>query len=329
MDAMHISRLLHDLVSNCYPSARRRQSAYRTLGTASEALESRCLLTVDLTIGTYVPSFQDADRDEAGVVAVRGSIMLEQRNLGNTSADLTGGTPADETDNVVIQYFVSSDATLDGGDILVGEFNSGSFNTSISAGGSRTSTQISVINFTPGPSANFLLAKIDGTNVLAETDETNNVAVLDIRTPTILTTGNGSTVRVKKVTSLDPSLGFLDGESANYNGGQIAATFTDPQPKEFLQIFKNGRGSQLLKVSKNQLKIGGRVVGTVTGNKTSSLTVDFTADIDQFDVQRVLRSIGIKVLSDSPGERNFTFSIKDPDNRQSNVASKVVTIDFD
>jgi hypothetical protein len=287
------------------------------------------LLTVDLAVGTFLPSFQNAERDPAGVITVQSSITLQQKNLGNTAADLTGGTPDNDDDNVFVEYFISSDDILDGADQSVGTFNLGLFDASLGPNGTRTATQFGAVRFTPAANANFLLVKIDSNNVLAETDENNNVEALDIRKPFVKTTGNGESTSLKKVKSMDPSLGFIDGESTDYNGGQIVAKFIDPQAKEFLQLFKNGKGAEQVRFSGGKLKVGGRIVGTVSGNKSSQITIDFTASIDQVEVQQVLRSIGYKLVSNDPATRNFSFQMTDPDARVSNTAVKKVNVFFE
>ncbi len=266
----------------------------------------------------------------SGEVSRDATFSVKIDNVGTTSADLTGGTPDDATDNVFIGFFASSNATLDGGDTFLGDFNVGTFFPTINAGGSQQVNIGNSFTLPIGSGSSFIIGKIDSNNVLTETSEINNFKVLDIQTPHVQFTGNGANNNGKqRVASVDPSVGFLDGNSVNYNGGQILANMTDAQDGEFLQIFRNGRGQDKVRAAGSQLKIGRRVVGTVTGNKTASLTIDFNADVDQVDVQRVLRSIGYKVVTDSPGTRNFTFQMKDPTTGTlSNLASKNVNIFF-
>ncbi|MCA9099123.1 MAG: hypothetical protein KDA36_12085, partial [Planctomycetaceae bacterium] len=286
-----------------------------------EQLEIRILPTVDLLLDFVTPGFsQNVVRDQFGAVTVNATFAVEIENAGNTAADLTGGTPDIDADNVFIDFFASSDDTLDGGDTFLGNFNIGLFNTSIGPGGSISFTIGDPFTVPIGPNSAFIIAKVDSTNALAETNETNNLKSVDIRTPTLGITGGGSFLDKKKSLSLDPFIGFLDGDSANYNGGRITVSFVDAQSKEFLQLFRSGKGADKVKLSGTTLKIGNRTVGTVTGNKTADMVIDFTGDLDQFDLQNVLRSIGYKVRSDSPGQRNFTIQLRDPDANDSPIA---------
>lgn len=308
--------------------SRRRAREIRSF--APELLELRVLPTVDLVFDILAPGItQNAVRDpSSGDVSTDATFFVKIDNAGNSTADLTNGTPDNDADNVFIHFFVSSDAILDGGDTFVGEFNMGLFNTSLNANGSTQFNIGDPMSIPISSNSNFIIGVVDATDVLAETNEINNVKFFDIRTPTLGITGAGNFTDKKKAKSIDPLLGFLDGDSANYNGGRIVASYVDAQTKEFLQVFRSGKGADKVKLSGTTLKVGNRVVGTVSGNKTSDLTIDFNGNLDQFDVQNILRSIGFRVRSDSPAERNFTFQLSDPDNHDSPVADKEVAILF-
>lgn len=293
-----------------------------------EQLEIRLLLTPDLEIVSMEPGFlQEVTRETNGNNTASLFTKMFRRNIGTTAVQLNGGTPNDPSDDAIIKFFLSADTVLSPADQLVGTV---SLTATFAANGGGEDVSQNSGEFTVKSIGNFIIAFIDADDVINESNESNNLFVMDIRTPSVEITGaGGSNAGKKRVASVDPAIGFLDGNSVNYNGGQIQAEMTNAQAGEFLQIVRNGRGEEKIRAVGNQLKIGSRVVGTVTGNKTASLTIDFDADVDQVDVQRVLRSIGYKVVTDSPGTRNFTFQMKDPTTGNlSNLASKNVNIDL-
>lgn len=306
------------------PSRRRP----RTVNSSPpEQLEVRLLLTPDLEIVSMEPGFlQEVTRETNGDNTASLFTKMFRRNIGTTAVQLNSGTP-DPNDDVVIKFFLSADTVLSPADALVGSVRLTA--TFAPNGGGEDVSQLAG-EFTVKSIGNFIIAFIDANNIIAESNESNNLFVMDIRTPSVEITGvGGNNAGKKRVASVDPAIGFLDGNSANYNGGQIQASMTNAQAGEFLQIFRNGRGQDKIRAAGTQLKIGSRVVGTVTGNKTASLTIDFNADLDQVDVQRILRTIGYKVVTDSPGTRNFTFRMKDPTTGiLSNLASKNVNINL-
>lgn len=307
-----------------------RRRAREISSVIPELLELRVLPTVDLVFDILSPGFtQNAVRDpSSGDVSIDATFFVTISNVGNSTADLTNGTPNNDADNVFIHFFVSSDATLDGGDTLIGDFNLGLSNASLLANGSTQFNIGNSMSVPIGTDSRFIIGVVDATDVLVETNEVNNINSFDIQTPTLGITGAGNFTDKKKDTPIDPGLGFLDGDSVNYNGGRIVVSFVDAQDKEFLQIFRSGKGGDKVKLSGTTLKIGNRVVGTVSGNKTADLTIDFNGNLDQLDVQNVLRSIGFRVRSDIPAERNFTFQLTDPDAQDSPIADKNVIVDF-
>lgn len=302
-------------------STRRRS---RSLSVVPEQLESRLLLTPDLEIVSMEPGFlQEVTRETNGDNTASLFTKMFRRNIGTTAVQLNGGTPGDSSDDVIIKFFLSADTVLSPADQLVGTVELTA--TFAPNGGGEDVSQLAG-EFTVKSIGNYIIAFIDADNIIAESNESNNLFVMDIRTPSVEITGAGSNVTTKRVASVDPAIGFLDGNNTNYNGGKIEAKMLDAQSGEFLQITRNGRGDDKLKLSGNQLKIGRRVIGTVTGNKTDSLTINFNVDVDQVDVQRALRSIGFKVLSDTLPERNFSFQMTDPNGNVSNLATKEVDI---
>lgn len=309
------------------PSHRRSPG---TSVSALESLEHRRLLTVDLTIGNIeIGFFNSLTPGPGDAVTINASIFSQKQNLGNTAADLRNGTPTDDSDNVIMQFFISSDNVLDGGDLLVGDHNLGAFNAQIAANSSIESTDLGAASFQPGPNANFIIAKIDATNVLAETNENNNVKAIDIRNVVLNVTGSGGQVtRKNRLFSVNPGMNFVDGNTTNYNTGRITASILAPQTKDALQFIKNGSGSERLKVSGSNLKLGNQVIATVTGNKSTGLEINFTADVDQSVVFRVLRNIGFKTRTDSPATRTINFELQEPQSGPTSTDQKVVNIDF-
>lgn len=304
----------------------RKRSLSRN-STVPEQLEVRLLLTPDLEIESMEAGFlQEATRESNGDVTASLFIKMSRQNIGTTAVQLNGGTP-DPSDDVIIKFFLSADTVLSPADQLVGIAQ---LTATFAPNGGGEDVSEETGEFTVKSIGNFIIAFIDADDIINESNESNNLFVMDIRTPAVRFTGAGSNNGGKsRVASVDPFVGFLDGNSVNYNGGQIQANMTNAQDGEFLQIFRNGRGPDKIKAAGTRLKIGRRIVGTVNGNKTDSLTIDFNADVDQVDVQRVLRSIGYKVVTDSPGTRNFTFQMKDPTTGiLSNLASKNVNINF-
>lgn len=303
-------------------STRRRS---RSLSVVPEQLESRLLLTPDLIIADMDPGFlQEATRESNGDITASLFTKMFRRNIGTTSVQLNGGTPDDPTDDVIVKFFLSADTVLSPADQLVGTVRL--TNTFAPNGGEDVSQEAG--EFTVKSIGNFIIAFIDADNIIAESNESNNLFVMDIRTPSVQITGGGNNASTKRVATVDPAIGFLDGNNADYNGGKVEAKMLDAQAGEFLQITRNGRGDDKLKLSRNELKIGRRVIGTVTGNKTSDLTINFNGDADQVDVQRALRSIGFKVLTDTLPERNFSFQMTDPNGNVSNLATKDVNINL-
>lgn len=125
-------------------------------GHTLQSLEQRALLAVDLAY---------TDLSVANNVLPGGTVQV------NSTIQNNGDT--DATTNFGVQFYLSQDGTLDGGDTLLGTFTN---DVTLTANGGNRGFPFDVM--IPGNTATgnyFLIARADSTDVYAEADEANNV----------------------------------------------------------------------------------------------------------------------------------------------------------
>src|SRR5947207_75931 len=161
---------------------------------ASDTLVSTVTLPASVAIGTYrVLVFADAlgevaERDETNNVGVSSAlavtVFLPDLTVTALTLPVTGATgrPLAITNTVknvgpaaagasTVRFYLSSDATLDAGDVLLGARAVGA----LAAGTSSTAvTTLTIPANTSAPASYYVIAVADALGQVAETDETNN-----------------------------------------------------------------------------------------------------------------------------------------------------------
>jgi hypothetical protein len=132
----------------------------------AESDETKNTLIAPITI-TAPDLIMTAVGPAAGVAGQSLSVTWTGKNQGTASVP----------DGWVDRVFLSTDAVLDGGDTLI--VATGYFGGTLAAGASYSNSQtITLPNVPPG--TYYLIAYVDGTQVRAESDETNNTLAMPI-----------------------------------------------------------------------------------------------------------------------------------------------------
>lgn len=75
-----------------------------------------------------------------------------------------------------------------------------------------------------------------------------------------------------------------------------------------------------------EVKLGRRVIGTVTADSTTSLEITFANGTTQGEVQRVLRNVGLQAQRRQTGTRTVQFVVTDATGTSSTPITKEVDV---
>ncbi|TXI25698.1 MAG: DUF4347 domain-containing protein [Roseateles sp.] len=124
-----------------------------------------------------------------------------------------------------------------------------------------------------------------------------------------------------------------DTDSTNFSGGNLTVQIiTNYQSgtgaQDSLNIVNDGAGAGQIGISSNNVTYGGTTIGTVTGNGTGTLVVNFNAAATPTAVQALVRNIGFNHAGTNPLElvRTVQFRLNDGDSVD-NSANSNVSID--
>lgn len=296
--------------------SRKRDQRVRRPGTwlagDCAALESRVLPAVDLVLGSSV--FQLHPTNVPNQYAMDFTFFIA--NNGTTTANLTG-TLHDESDNVRLRVVMSGDDVYgNGDDVQIGEpefINKTDISTITLVGNGATTSLHMTGTLTANPNFHFILWKIDSTNVIAESDETNNVF-----TPAIPVAQAFNAILFSPATgfiagttqNLIPTASFKAVDETNYTNAILTMSLDEAKPGDQLNLGDTSYNGQSLQRAGKNVKLGDTVVGTVSGGKHNQpLSVQFNAGADNLLVTKVMESLTFKSKKSQPGERRLDLTI--------------------
>lgn len=313
------------LISSLWSSP--RHSRRRADGLARfTQLEDRILLAADLVIVGIQSQFSASTTVANQYAAV---FQVTLKNQGTTAADLTG-QHFNLSDNVQIKAvftnagfdYVDSNPVLAGGKVSGPDADSVSI--SLAPGAERT---VSISgNFFGDPAFNAFRLKVDTTNVVAESDESNNINgnVFSTYGPLVNLFRSTFVLAPGKSAVIAPSGSAIDFNSPLLGGSVLQVSISNAKPRDTLDFLKTTVNGDPLVRKGSLLKLGNVPVATVSGGKGGEpLTFSFLAAADSSVIANTLQHVTFKSKKSQPGNRIVNFKFTDPDGR---IGTGAVTI---
>lgn len=129
---------------------------------------------------------------------------------------------------------------------------------------------------------------------------------------------------------LDSDVTLTDGDSANFSGGTLTVQLTvNAVSSDLLAIRNQGTGANQVGVSGSNVTCGGIVIGSFAGGtETAPLVITFNSQATPAIVQRLLRNITYRNLSDNPftAPRTVQVVVTDGDGGTSNAVTKTISV---
>jgi hypothetical protein len=308
---------------NFWNASRRR---FRSATNATERLEDRTLMAADLSITTG--SFLISPPNDPSTSTLTLNFTVTVKNNGDQNADLTGLANT-LNDNVILRLFASTNSTFDQNvDTQLGEFKIGEDgNTTVVLGPNQTTQVEFTAEVTANPQNKFLLIQLDSTNLIAESNENNNIAAFDTKNPFIGTSPIPRTIKSKKTIAMDGFALALDLDNTELGGSQWQITQSNFQTGDVLSIKPTKLAAGKLKRVGDNLLVGKTTVGTFTGGLNgSSVTIAFGQTADRALVNGVIRALSFQSAKGAVGTRNFNLKFIDPDGNDSPTRQTTVNV---
>lgn len=275
---------------------RRRADPHRAL-LSIETLEARQLPAGDLTIVNGV--LADIAVDQANSVNVAASFFVE--NVGDQTI---------MADDVVFQAFLSADQVFGNGDDFAAGGNSADLTILAGASVNR------VISGTPALSeylaSNFLLIKVDVSDVAAEGNENNNVIAIPLPRLPLIDTSDGQTTGItKKAVVVDPLLTFTDADTLDFNGASLRVSVAnDSADNNVLSLKKTKTAAGTLRRVQGELRLGKNVIGSITGGTNAEpLNINFNSHVTAQDIRTIASAITLAGKKGVVGLRTVQFHV--------------------
>ncbi|MCA9092619.1 MAG: hypothetical protein KDA68_03980 [Planctomycetaceae bacterium] len=310
---------------------RRNRREWDMGGAACESLETRVLPAVDLIVSEA--SYKITSDPFAGSDQYQLEFDFTIKNLGTTSVDLTGA-PGNLSDNVLVRIYLSQDDILDGSDqnAFSGDFNLGDGGSTVIGQNQEFDAMVSG-PFTANQGFRYLIIKVDSTNKVSESNESNNAFAVDAQKPEL----HGQTTDIffnpKGKGALNNTLFVRDLNTINFQGGNFGVTVTGAQQKDKFLFLKSGTGPDRIRKAGNKIKMGSQTIGTVTqvlptqdNGFQMTWRVDFTGEVNRDALSRIMRSVGFRPSVNATGSRGLQFQVKDNLENLSNVSSRTMHI---
>lgn len=238
------------------------------------------------------------------------------RNQGDQNANLTGSL-SNLNDNFVVRIYASTNNSFDASDILVKEFKI-SDSSAVILGPNQVMDFPFSGNLTVSAQNQYLLFQIDATNVVPEGNESNNLTAFTGKNPYLLVTRTVRTVEPKKTILLDETAAIIDLDSVDLGNSRLEITQNNFQNGDTLGIQPTKLSEGKLKLSKDKIRVGKTVVGTLTkDDRNESVTLTFGENADRKLVFSVIRAVTFKSAKGAVGTRSFYTTFYDPDGNSS------------
>lgn len=286
----------------------RERARRRGVSTRGECLESRVLPTVDLALAGVSFHFTPSQTTPNTYLA---NFDFSITNNGTTTASLTGAL-FNSSDNVHIRAVFSTDAVYgNGDDVQIGDVvfrgvSQDNTNISLAPGGHQTISMQGTV--TANPDNHYVLYKLDSTNVLSETNESNNVG-----SPQAGSAFNhiefqpaGTQFTAGKTALLDFRSYVTDLLDTDYAGSTLTVALQGAKPGDLLNIQSEG----VIHRFGSLIQLNHKTVATVSGGKRGTLlTVTFKPDSDNLTVNAILENLTFKSKKSQPGDRTVDLTL--------------------
>lgn len=281
-----------------------------------EGLESRLLLTADLTLTGFGYDFLPSPT-QPNVYLSQLSITI--KNLGTTSVSLTGNN-FDLSDNVVIETAFSIDNVLGNiddfptGSLTISGPTGDNLSITLAPNAEQTFLVSAEVPANPNMQVNYFIARVDTTGVIAETDEGNNSIPLPRSGgwPPALWGTSSRQISAGGTQVIDPTVHMYALQKLEFDGSTLSVTNQFHARGDVLSIQRSTVNGQVLKRSGSKIKFGNQVIGTVSGGKKSEpLEVSFNQNSDSLLINNVLKNMTLKSKKSQTGLRKIHFTFTD------------------
>ncbi|MCA9093504.1 MAG: hypothetical protein KDA68_08470 [Planctomycetaceae bacterium] len=284
--------------------------------TAVEGLESRFLLTADLTLTGFSYDFLPPPTQPNVYIS---HLSITVKNLGTTTVSLTGNH-FDLSDNVVIETAFSIDNVLGNiddfatGSLKISGPDSDNVSISLAPNAEQTFLVTGEVPADPNMQVNYFIAKVDTTGVIAETDEGNNTIPLPRSGgwPPALAGASSRQIGAGGPQVIDPNVHMYALQKLDFDSTSLSVVNQFQARGDVLSIQRATVNGQVLKRSGNKIKFGNEVIGTVSGGKkTEPLEMSFNQNSDSLVINHVLMNVTLKSRKSQTGLRKIRFVFSD------------------
>jgi hypothetical protein len=284
------------LFAKRFPQRRASRSG-RALGV--ESLESRLLLAADLTLVNEAFHFVQPFDDQRVAIGEQSAI----KNIGDETV---------VANLVVVRTVLSNDLIFGNEDDLYCAQQVIDLDLDP---GEQVDRGISGLNqYTDYVGYKYLLAKVDPDNVVAEADETNNVATALILPglPNLTASPGRTHGKTGKDVRVDQQIVFSDTDIQTYAGGQLTVQVLDVSGDDNTLSLKNGHtpSGQVRSNAKGKLKLDHKVIGNVVGGPGSlnPFQINFTKPVTADELRDVISAVSLNGKAGVPGVRRVQFT---------------------
>jgi hypothetical protein len=293
------------------PVARRR--SMRT-SKGIEALESRLLLTADLTVTSFSYDFLPSATQPN---VYHSNLSVTIKNLGTTTVSLTGNN-FDVSDNVNIETGFSVDNVLGNiddiytGYVVISGPESDNVNISLAPNEQKTFFVTGQVTAYVGFPANYLIARVDASGAITETDETNNSMPLSFGGifPPSFAGGSNTQIPAGVPELVSPTLHFFALTTTDFDGARLNVTNSTSSRGDRLSFRSATVNSELLKRSGKKIKLGDTVVGSIQGGKKDDpLAMTFNENSNNLVINTVVKNVTLRAKPSKTGPRQLTYNL--------------------
>lgn len=297
----------------CDSVRRRRGVTLCRSGHSLDALESRVLPAVDLVITGFSWDFLPSQTNPNGYVS---HLEVTIKNAGTTTVDLAGNAH-DLSDNVVIDTAFSADTNFGNNDdsptgsLTIAGPVTDNISFPLAPNQERSFLIVAEVPTMQGVGVNYFLFKVDTTNVVAESDETNNLAVEPISPGGLAPAFWGDfqhQISAGPPATVDPSVHFYALMLGDLNGSKVTVTNQTVKPGDTLGLRKTTYDGETLRRSGSLLKLGHEIVGGVEGGKKGAdLQISFNQKVNVQMLNQVMKNVTLKAKKSQTGQRAIKF----------------------
>ena len=146
--------------------------------------------------------------------------------------------------------------------------------------------------------------------------------------PVITTSVSTTTTRRGRPVVIDPSVTVTDGDSPDFNGGNLRiAIESGAGPRDKLFFKRGGANRGRVNFFRGDLRIGRTVIGSMTGGTQGTpLRIEFNSNATIERVRTAMQSLYFKGTGNVQGARVISFQLTESGGVASNIATKTVNV---